>query len=653
MIFSRPLFLWAMPLVGLPLLLHVWGRRRSGPIPFSNVGMLKESLQDHYFSVQIRRWILLLVRSTLIATIVVALAQPILQSPLGAADQRVVLALDASYSMRAAQYGQSAFDRARSMAKELLEPRQSKDAWGLVIFSDRVEQSVPVTGDRRSLLSALQSAEPTFRSTLYAAGLDQARALLGDRGTVVLLSDMASHGGPVRFSNEKGDFFVVGIQVANPVPNGAVTGLNSSPGTPVRADFRRWGALAIPSWSLIQGGRVSARGRVVWNGEKGTTTAPFLNGPAEVVLDHDALPLDDRYFFAPPQTFPGSVGVVNGAPSLSPVGDEMYYVRPVLNQARTSGWSVENVAPDDLLAVLKKNGSPGSKVVCLFNPPLLSSESVRGLTDFVHQGGGLWVTAGDRDGWKSLVGLLPLGAVQRSESEETLRFVEGSLAPSLKGFSWESVTVDRFVTGPLRPDSETVLETRRSRQPVLSLRLLGAGRVGFWGSTIDRDWTSFPARAGFPVVVMEMLHWLSEPNRNSSRGAYHIGDILEQEGPPEPTRWLIRPDGKREPFTWEKGRWRYSRTDRPGFYEMEGNVPRFFAVNVRAESEGNPTPLSETDFISGVARKARLLVTPRDPRAELMGLLKGRDVAPLLAKIILGLVFLETLLLVFYTRRRS
>ncbi|MBK8871412.1 MAG: BatA and WFA domain-containing protein [Elusimicrobia bacterium] len=654
--FIRPLFLWGLPLAALPLVLHFWGRRRAPLTLFSNVDVLRESLRDHFLPAQLRRWLLLIVRTALIAMIIISLARPVFQGALGSTGRRGVVLLDASYSMRAAQYGQSAFDRARSLARLLLESRRDEDTWGLVVFSDRVERSVPVTQDVRSLLTTLQSVEPTHRTTRYSVGLDQARSLLGRSGTVVVLSDMAAHGGPVRLTENDENFFIVAVQVTDPFPNGAITGLEPSlPGFPLRVKAHRWGSSSSRTWSVAQKGRFSARGIVAWDGETGVAAIPFVKGPTEIMLDNDSLPTDDRWYYAPPETRSGAVLVVNGAPSLSPVGDETYFVRPVLNRLRTDALAVGNSSPDNLLSVLGGGEEkPAYSVVLLFNPPPLSGDLVMALTTFVQNGGGVWVTAGDRGGWRTLGDLLPLGSFDVVDTDETMRFVEGPLLSSLKGFSWNSTSLDRMVTGSLRPDSFVVLETNRTRQPVLSLRSVGAGRVAFWGTSIDRDWTSFPARAAYPIMVNELIHWLSENNKDKTMPAFFVGDTLEQAGPEDQPLSLIRPDGKRGTFSWEKGRWHYAETDLPGFYEIQGTTGHRFAVNVRGDHEGNPIRLTLSEFTSGLGPvPGRLLSAEGAQPTKLLNVLRGWDLTPLLAKIILVLAALETVFLVLFRRRRS
>lgn len=654
--FIRPLFLWGLPLSVLPIVLHFWGRRRSPPTLFSNVDVLREAIRNHLFPAQLRRWLLLIVRTALIAMILIALARPVFQGALGSRGRRGVVLLDASYSMRATQFGQSAFDRARSLARILLESRQVEDAWGLVVFSDRVERSVPVTQDVRSLLTVLNSLEPTHRPTRYSVGLDHARSLLGRRGTVVLLSDMAAHGGPVRPTQSDENYFIVAVQVTDPFPNGALTGLDPFlPGFPLRVNARRWGSSPNQSWSLAQKGRFSAHGIVTWDGETGVAVIPSVKEPTEITLDHDSLPTDNRWYYAPPAPRSGAVLVVNGSPSLSPVGDETHFVRPLLNRLSTDALTVANSSPDNLLSFLRGGGEkPAYSVVLLFNPPPLSGDLVSALTAFVQNGGGVWVTAGDRGGWRTLGALLPLGSLEVMDTNETLRFVEGPHLSSLKGFSWNTTTLDRMVTGSLRPDSSSVLETSRFRRPVLSLRSVGSGRVAFWGTSIDRDWTSFPARAAYPIMVNELIHWLSENNQTQAVPPLFVGDTLEQSGSADQPPSLIRPDGKRGTFSWKNGRWFYAETDLPGFYEVQGNADHRFAVNVRGETEGNPTRLTPSEFISGLGPvPGRLLSGEETHPTKLVNVLRGGDLTPLLTKIILVLAAFETVLLALFRRRRS
>ena len=54
--------LWALPLAGLPVLLHLLFRRKSPILPFSTVRFIRASVQRNAARKRVQKWLLLAVR---------------------------------------------------------------------------------------------------------------------------------------------------------------------------------------------------------------------------------------------------------------------------------------------------------------------------------------------------------------------------------------------------------------------------------------------------------------------------------------------------------------------------------------------------------------------------------------------------------------
>src|SRR5437870_22015 len=68
--------LWALPLAGVPVLLHLLYRRKSPVVQFSTLRFVKASLQRMAARRRIQRWMLLATRALLVALLIWAIAQP-------------------------------------------------------------------------------------------------------------------------------------------------------------------------------------------------------------------------------------------------------------------------------------------------------------------------------------------------------------------------------------------------------------------------------------------------------------------------------------------------------------------------------------------------------------------------------------------------
>ena len=125
--------LLALPLAGLPILLHMLYRRRSPILLFSTLRFVKASLQQTAAQRRIQRWILLACRVLLLGLLIWAVAQPQKMPRLAAADRGLptlaAIVVDTGYSMLLKEDQLTLLDRANEIVTDLLRD-PLKDAAG-------------------------------------------------------------------------------------------------------------------------------------------------------------------------------------------------------------------------------------------------------------------------------------------------------------------------------------------------------------------------------------------------------------------------------------------------------------------------------------------------------------------------------------------
>lgn len=100
--FVHPNILYALFLLGIPILIHLFQLRKYSPVDFTNVAMLKRIEKQSRKSHSILQWLLLLTRLLLYACIIFAFAQPFFpKSEETIEDKEVILYLDNYLSMDA------------------------------------------------------------------------------------------------------------------------------------------------------------------------------------------------------------------------------------------------------------------------------------------------------------------------------------------------------------------------------------------------------------------------------------------------------------------------------------------------------------------------------------------------------------------------
>lgn len=122
--------LWALPLAGLPVLLHLLFHRKSPVVPFSTLRFIKSSIQETAARRRIQKWVLLACRILLLVLLIWAMAQPVrlLTTAWLNSGRTTVAAIvaDTSYSMLLKQQELTQLDRSGDIINELLRgPLQS------------------------------------------------------------------------------------------------------------------------------------------------------------------------------------------------------------------------------------------------------------------------------------------------------------------------------------------------------------------------------------------------------------------------------------------------------------------------------------------------------------------------------------------------
>lgn len=100
--FKNPELLYALFLLLIPIIIHLFQLRKFQKVPFTNVAFLKEATLQTRKSSQIKKWLILLTRLLLISALVFAFAQPFVSKTKAFKTKKeTVIYLDNSFSMQA------------------------------------------------------------------------------------------------------------------------------------------------------------------------------------------------------------------------------------------------------------------------------------------------------------------------------------------------------------------------------------------------------------------------------------------------------------------------------------------------------------------------------------------------------------------------
>ncbi len=118
--FKYPELLWALLLLLIPIIIHLFQLRRFQKTPFTNVKFLKKVVSESRRSNMLKKWLLLLTRLVLLAGLVIAFAQPFFAEKSALQQKETVIYLDDSFSMQAKSDGVTLLENAvQSLIKSI------------------------------------------------------------------------------------------------------------------------------------------------------------------------------------------------------------------------------------------------------------------------------------------------------------------------------------------------------------------------------------------------------------------------------------------------------------------------------------------------------------------------------------------------------
>jgi len=186
---------WALPglaAAAIPLLLHLFARRVPPTVLFPATRYLAETARAHHRRLTLQHWLLLLVRTLLIAALVLAAAGPTLPSSGIAthAPTAIALVLDNSLSSAATAGGTPVLERLRGAARSILSVAHPDDALWLIAADGIVQR-----GYRQELEAVVARLGPSPRRLDLGRAVGLAREAMATQplpATVVVLSDLQS-----------------------------------------------------------------------------------------------------------------------------------------------------------------------------------------------------------------------------------------------------------------------------------------------------------------------------------------------------------------------------------------------------------------------------------------------------------------------------
>lgn len=534
MSFLNPLFLFGLAAAAIPVIIHLFTRKRPREVPFSSLEFLTEVNRSEIRRIQLKQWLLLLLRALALTALALAMSRPVWRSAGGqrGASATVVALVDVSGSMGALTRSGTLVQEARRALESLISTLGPADEMLLIPYDDGPHPLSPrPISDVGRLRAAVQSLEARAHTTQHSAGLAAAAHALAESHALnrelFWISDFQSAG--FALPGAPGET-PAGGEPAITLPDGPwgqcrtyLLPLSPQPrtnaglvdATPAPAESGAAAlsiaarAYGLPAGDLAVAVREEAGGAELGRGfvalpaqGEASTLIPLTHMPdpgGEATIPDDALALDNRRVFASGRS--GTLRVLlreEGAPS--PLGLALEAGSPA------SGLAVERVEG----AALPGRVSDAD-VVVIDDLERLGPAELQAVLDYYRGGGALLLLLGGRADpafWNSSLlpdlGIGTLGAVEQAAAGTAWRIRRRAAGhPALVGFParpGEPLSGARFMriralTAP--PRVRTLLEFDRGRPAMVE-----APHAMVMLTPLD------PASSDFPVsgAFLPLLH---------------------------------------------------------------------------------------------------------------------------------------------------
>ncbi len=655
----------------IPILIHLFSRRRYPIVNFSSLRFLRKLQRHQMRRLRLRQLLLLLLRTLAILLIAFAFTRPTLTERLGIGTLSsgrlgVAIIIDGSASMQAKGADGAAFQRAISTAKILISMMHPGDRTILILAKDKPQLLIKQpSGDGSALLQALDEAKPWDGSTDLPAALKLANEMLSSvqefRSEIFIISDFAAPAEISEVPQNTALFFV-------PIDPRSVENLGIEevrviseiiePGQPVDIEVKltnyglkdrddvyysiflngiRVGEDVV---SLVAGGEIIRQHQV----------QPEVSGLQQGLIqieEGDALTVDNRAYFC--FAVPALIRVLL-------VGDE--------TSAREIKLALGSASGDDDLIHLETTGSSRwdsrqiSKfdVIIFSDPPTFTQSQTARLINFVQNSGGLMLIpsvntdiANMNREFLSKIGSTKWGEKigQHDLSESFLTWDDLKLdSPLFKGI----VRPGNRPSSPKFYQALTIINhkgnapiTFENGSPFLAEIEFGQGRVMLTASSPLKAWSDWAQRGIFAPLFHRMVLRLANSSQEKCV-SLHAGEELQVRTgvSSNATADLIFPDGLVYKIPVEtssdKARYSYNSIDPSGIYQLNAGMEAYLAAVNPPRIESDLKRPDLRDLYSALFEADATLCPPQLLAETVLSSRYGRELWKI--ALILGLVLL-------------
>jgi hypothetical protein len=626
-----------------PIIIHLWNKRKHREIEWAAMEYLLAAIRKNSRRIRIEQWLLLAIRTSIVVLAVLAVARPYFQNFAGAfavgEPTHKVLVIDGSYSMDY-RTNKTRFDRAKELAKQVIEQSSAADGFTLVQLSSppRVVISSPVSA-AGTIAEEIENLVMPHGGTDLSVAMAQVDEIVQRAKTekpdlahaqVYLFTDLgnntwkaADDAAPAKLAS-MANLLIVDVGQSQ-TQNVAVNSLRcvepyATANRPLhfKAEITNYGRQPrkqnVQWW--IDGERVREETIEVSAGRQHAVGLEWKFDRAgqysvEVRTPGDALEIDNHRWLSLDVRPKVNVLIINGDGSQQATRQLVSAMNPETDPAESP--IRVDVAAESALA---EHDISRYDAVFLSNVGQFTPAEAQMLSRYVNGGGGLVIFLGDRvqperynqelgGGREGSVRLLPAELEQPSEAAQFTvdplgyrHAIVAEFAGNERSGLLTTPIAKYFRLKPLpgkESSARAALTIRETGDPLIVEQSVGKGRVVLVAlpaslatvdSTTKNPWTMMPAWHSFLPLVQEMLAFLL--GGQSKQHNLNVGDALSGEASASQGIAITLPSITDHPESTrvaadEEGCWHFDDTWNSGIYRVQpaGNESaEVFAVNI-------------------------------------------------------------------------
>jgi Aerotolerance regulator N-terminal/von Willebrand factor type A domain len=600
--FLAPWFLAGVAAVGLPVWIHLLKRHKTDPRLFPSLMFFEKREMSSVKHRRLEHILLFALRALMLILLALLFANPFIKrDPSAIGGKKIlVIAVDRSFSMRAADHLSKAKDEALSLIAGLKPGDQAQ----VIALSGQVQALTQIVSDPAELRVAVQSIQPGDSRASFGELARYVRTLTESTHLALevhLASDLQKSAMPPGFADLRLDpsTTLVFHQIGQPATNVAVENVVAparifdpkkvrvqativsfaSPQEKVEASKKNVSlvlnnkVLQTKTVEIPTGGR----GQVEFLG----LDAPYGFSRGEVRVEGgDTLPADDRFYFAVERTDPRKILFVD----TGHYPRAQLYYRAALDSSGDSAFQMEVVRPD----VAGNQQLSHYAFVVLNDIGTVSASLEDALKKYVNAGGSVLIALGPASVAQPKVPLIdePIEGASYAGREGDRFFNVSEIDaghPALRSVE-RFAGVKFYQAARVTPSKSRVLARLNDQTPLVLERQLGEGKVLVFTSTFDKETNDLPLHASWVPFVERSAAYLAGSGAEQPVNLIVDSYVELRSGDSKSAAAeVLDPDGKRLLSLEEATKAKNFAVDKEGFFELKTASGRHTLLAVHAD----------------------------------------------------------------------